>query len=117
MIGSESPNCAIIAQTFNQKQGANTDAWMDTLAGSISRKRPHTVSTSSPERMATMKVILDIDERYARALCITAINNDDVAREVNVTTACCDLENGQFLRIDRTGQVHQTKVREDTNNG
>lgn len=64
-----------------------------------------------------MRVILDIDERYAGALCITAINNDDVAREVNITTACCDLKNGQFLRIDRTGLVYQAKEWEGVNNG
>lgn len=55
-----------------------------------------------------MKVIIDIDEKYARVLSITAIKSTGL--ETNVATAGVDLEKGQYLKIDDKGKLHQIET-------
>lgn len=57
-----------------------------------------------------MIIILDIDDKYAGLLSITAAKTRPDGMDMSVIGA--DLKKGQYIRIDENGKLHQMNVRE-----
>lgn len=52
-----------------------------------------------------MRVTIDIDERFARVLSITAMRSHTLENCISVT--CFDLKEGQYLCLDNSGRWEQ----------
>lgn len=52
-----------------------------------------------------MRVTIDIDERFARVLSITAMRSHPLETCTSVT--CVDLQEGQYLCLDNSGRWEQ----------
>ena len=59
-----------------------------------------------------MKVIIDIDEKYAGALSITCTGFEQTgirSMELNLTAGAFNLENGTHFKVDESGKIKQKK--------
>lgn len=54
-----------------------------------------------------MKVIIDLDDKYASILSFTAIGNE--LSTVNVAVCCIELKSGNKIKMDKNGKYTQSK--------
>lgn len=63
-------------------------------------------------RGSELKVIIDIDEKYAGALSITCTGFEQTgirSMEMNLTAGAFNLENGTHFKVDESGKIKQRK--------
>ena len=54
-----------------------------------------------------MKVIIDLDDKYASVFSFTAIGNESSI--VNVAVCCVELKNGNKIKMNKNGEYIQLK--------
>lgn len=62
-----------------------------------------------------MRVVLDINNKWAGVLSLTAVTS--MGFSTGVTVTCVDLSKGKYIRIDENGEAHQSESeppKEDT---